>query len=177
MADWLKAINPTSTATTRPEALAAARASSLGILVGLAFGVVGLIRTLGLGPEAVEAAMMASSQGDPAVAGMAGIVASALVYISAAVLVIQAIFGLVQWFKPNRFIPILFTVLVAYGLVSAVSSLAMASQMDLPAGVSAPLWFTTLGFIALLVELALHIAGIRGASKLAQLDKAEFPSS
>jgi len=29
----------------------------------------------------------------------------------------------------------------------------------------------------LLVELVLHIAGFRGASKLAQLNKAEFPNS
>jgi len=58
MADWLKAINPTSTATTRPEAVAAARASAIGIFLGIAVGVVGLIRTLGIGAEAMEAAMI-----------------------------------------------------------------------------------------------------------------------
>ncbi|WP_370235977.1 hypothetical protein [Brevundimonas sp.] len=58
MTDWLKAINPTSTATTRPEAVAAARASAIGIFLGIAVGVVGLIRTLGIGAEAMEAAMI-----------------------------------------------------------------------------------------------------------------------
>lgn len=177
MADWLKAINPGSTATTRPEAVAAARASAIGIFLGIAVGAVGLIRIMGIGTEAMEAAMIENAQGDAAVAGMAGTIAGAMVYVAGGMLVIQAIFGLVQWFKPNRFIPILFILLVAYGLVSAISGLAMASQMDLPAAVAVPLWFTVLGFIALLVELVLHIAGLRGASKLNQLNKAEFPNS
>ncbi len=177
MADWLKAINPGSTATTRPEAIAAARASTIGIFLGVAVGVVGLIRTMGIGTEAMEAAMIESAQGDPAVAGMAGTIVGAMVYGWGAMLVIQAIFGLVQWVKPNRVIPILFILLVAYGLLLAISGLAMTSQADLPAGVAAPLWFTVLGFIALIVELALHVAGFRGASKLAQLNKAEFPNS
>lgn len=177
MADWLKAINPGSTATTRPEAVAAARASAIGIFLGVAVGVVGLIRTMGIGTEAMEAAMIENAQGDAAVAGMAGTIASAMVYVAGAMLVIQAIFGLVQWFKPNRVIPILFILLVAIGLLSSISGLAMSSQTGMPAAVAVPLWFTVLGFIALIVELALHIAGFRGASKLAQLNKAEFPNS
>ena len=52
----------------------------------------------------------------------------------------------------------------------------MSSQTDVSAAVAVPLWFTVLGFVALLVELVLHIAGFRGASKLAQLNKAEFPN-
>ena len=36
------------------------------------------------------------------------------------VVVIQLVLGLVQWFKPNIVIPILFTVLVVYGLGSTV---------------------------------------------------------
>ncbi len=177
MADWLKAINPGSTATTRPEAVAAARASAIGIFLGVAVGVVGLIRTMGIGTEAMEAAMIENAQGDAAVAGMAGTIASAMVYVAGGTLVVQAIFGLVQWFKPNRVIPILFILLVAIGLLSSISGLAMSSQMETATAVAAPLWFTVLGLVALIVELALHVAGFRGASTLAQLNKAEFPNS
>ena len=177
MADWLKAINPTSTATTRPEAVAAARASAIGILLGIVVGVIGLIRTMGIGAEAMEAAMVENAQGDAAVAGMAGTIAGVMVYVAGGMLVLQAIFGLVQWFKPNRVIPVLFILLVAIGLLSSVSGLAMSSQVETPAAVAVPMWFTVLGIIALLVELALHIAGFRGASKLDQLNKAEFPNS
>lgn len=177
MADWLKAINPASSATTRPEAVAAARASAIGIFLGIAVGVVGLVRTMGIGTEAMEAAMIENAQGDPAVAGMAGTIASAMVYVAGGMLVVQAIFGLVQWFKPNRVIPILFILLVAIGLLSSISGLAMSSQTGMPEAVAVPLWFTVLGFVALTVELVLHIAGFRGASKLAQLNKAEFPNS
>lgn len=53
----------------------------------------------------------------------------------------------------------------------------MTSQTDVPAAIAAPLWFTVLGFVALIIELVLHIAGFRGASKLAQLNRAEFPNS
>ena len=176
MADWLKAINPTSTATTRPEAVAAARASAIGIFLGIAVGVVGLIRTMGIGTEAMEAAMIENAQGDAAVAGMAGTIAGAMMYVAGGMLVLQAIFGLVQWFKPNRIIPVLFILLVAIGLLSSISGLAMTSQADASAAIAAPLWFTVLGFVALIIELVLHIAGFRGASKLAQLNRAEFPN-
>ncbi|MBU2168750.1 MAG: hypothetical protein KKF88_13055 [Alphaproteobacteria bacterium] len=177
MADWLKAINSTSPATTRPEAVAAARASALAIVLGVAFGIFGVMRTMSLGTEAMEAMMVENAQGDAAVAGMAGAMASAAVFFSIGMLVVQAIFALVQWLKPNRFIPVLFIALVGLGLVSTVYGLAMAGQMDVPAGLQAPLWLTVISLVVLLIELALHIAGFRGASKLAQLNKAEFPNS
>ncbi|MBO9501779.1 hypothetical protein [Brevundimonas sp. A19_0] len=177
MTDWIKAINPTAPITTRPEATAAARASALAILLGVAFGIFGVVRTMGVGTEAMEAMMVENAQGDAAVAGMAGAMAGAVVYFSIGMVVVQAIFGLVQWAKPNRFIPILFIILVVLGLLSSVWGLAMASQMDVPANVQAPLWLTVLTLVVLLVELVLHIAGLRGASRLDQLKKAEFPNS
>ena len=108
---------------------------------------------------------------------MAGTIAGVMVYVAGGMLVLQAIFGLVQWFKPNRVIPVLFILLVAIGLLSSISGLAMTSQADASAAIAAPLWFTVLGFVALIIEPVLHIAGFRGASKLAQLNRAEFPNS
>lgn len=177
MTDWVKASNPTAPINTRPEAIAAARASALAIFLGVAFGIFGVVKTMTGGTEAMEAAMMENAQGDAAVAGMASAMAGAAVVMSIAMVVVQAVFGLVQWAKPNRFIPILFIVLVAFGLLSSVSGLAMVSQMDLPAAAQTPLWLTVLSLVVLLVELVMHIAGYRGAAKLNQLNKAEFPNS
>jgi hypothetical protein len=177
MADWLKAINPTAPINTRPEAVAAARASALAIALGVAFGIFGVIKTMGGGTEAMEAMMVENAQGDPDVAGMAGVMAGAAVFASIAMVAVQAILGLVQWAKPNRFIPILFIVLVALGLATTFYGLMMANQMDVPAGMQASIWLSVLSLVVLLVELVLHIAGLRGASKLAQLNKAEFPNS
>ena len=177
MADWLKAINPTAPIHTRPEALAAARASALAIALGVAFGIFGVIKTMGAGTEAMEAMVAESAQGDAEVAGMVGVMAGAAVFVSIAMVVVQAILGLVQWVKPNRFIPVLFIALVALGLASTVYGLMMVNQVDVPAGMQASIGLSVISLVVLLVELALHITGFRGASKLAQLNRAEFPNS
>lgn len=177
MTDWVKASNPTAPIDTRAQAVAAARASALAIFLGVAFGIFGVVKTMTGGAEAMEAAMVENAQGDAAAVGMASAMAGAAVFISIAMVVVQAIFGLVQWAKPNRFIPILFIVLVAFGLVSSLLGPAMGSQMDLPAAAQSPLWLTVLSLVVLLVELVMHIAGYRGAAKLNQLNKAEFPNS
>ena len=79
----------------------AARASALAIALGVAFGIFGVIKTMGGGTEAMEAMMVENAQGDPDVAGMAGVMAGAAVFASIAMVVVQAILGLVQWAKPT----------------------------------------------------------------------------
>ena len=80
--------------------------------------------------------------------------------------VIQLVLGLVQWAKPNIVIPIIFAILVAFGLVSGVFGLMMAGQEGMPESAAAPTWQVYVGFVILVIQLVLHIAGIRGARAL-----------
>ena len=90
--------------------------------------------------------------------------------LSIGLIVIQLIIGLVQWFKPNIVIPIIFTILVAFSLVTGLmAALGGGGQPETVAAVANPAWLTWGGLAFLVVELILHIAGIRGARALDKL--------
>lgn len=171
----IASMNPTAPINTRPEAIAAARASAIAIFLGVVWGIVTVVYLSMVAPALMEAAFAEAAQTNPDVAGMegmAGMMSGFLVGWTVFMVLIQIVLGLVQWFKPNIVIPILFTVLVVFGLGSAV--LPMVSQD--PAAAATPMWFTVLGLIILIVQLVLHIAGIRGASALNKINRAEMPS-
>ncbi len=167
MTDWAKAMNPTSPLNAEADALAAARASAIAIFLGVIWGIVGVVYMMTAGREMMEAAVTAAST--PETAGMAGMMAQAAMWMAVGMVVIQLILGLVQWFKPNIVIPIIFVILVAFGLVSGIWGLMMANNPDLPAAAQTPMWQVAAGFAVMAVELVLHIAGIRGASALDRL--------
>ena len=171
MSGWIKAINPTATSTTETEARRAARASALSIGLGVLMGLWSTYYMMTDGKAVMEAAMAEATAATPEAAGMMGAMASVMLGFGIAMVVVQAILGLVQWFKPNIVIPIIFTVLVVYGIGSMALSQMMVeqSQMTVP---SVPLWQTIVTWVVLVVQLILHIAGIRGASALSQLRKA-----
>ncbi len=167
MSDLVRGMNPVGAINTAAEAKAAARASAVAIFLGVIWGVVGLVWMMGPGAEVMQAAMAEAAAGSPGGEGMAGMMTSMAVGFGAFLIVCQVILGLVQWFKPNIVIPILFTVLVVYGLGSAVLSLTMANQMAaMGAAQQMPGWQVWGGIAVLVVELILHIAGIRGGSAL-----------
>lgn len=165
MSDMVKGMNPTAAITNAGEAKAAARASAIAIFLGVIWGVIGLVWMMGPGAEVMQAAMAEATAASPDAAGMAGMAAGAAVGIAGFLIVCQLILGLVQWFKPNIVIPILFTVLVVYGLGTGVWGLMMADQMDMGAAVG-PTWQTYGSLAVMVVQLILHIAGIRGASAM-----------
>ncbi len=167
MSGWISAINPFSNPTTEPQARRAARASALAIGLGVLMSAYGILYMTTFGREEIQAAMDEAMSASPEAAGMAGMIGSAMLGLTVAILVIQAILGLVQWFKPNVVIPIIFVILVIYGLGSTGLSLMMRDQMELSAG--APMWQTWLTMGVMVVQLLLHIAGIRGASALGKL--------
>ena len=168
MTDWAKAMNPASPLNTEAEALGAARASAIAIFLGVVWGIISVVYMMTGGQEAMEAAMAAAG-GDEATAGMATSMAQFALYMAIGLVVIQAILGFVQWTKPNKVIPILFIILVVYGLGSTVLGQMMAGQMDVPEAAQGPMWLTVAGIVVMLVELVLHVAGVRGASKLDKL--------
>ena len=174
MSDWIKAFNPMATIGTEAEALKAARASAVAIFIGVAFGLVGVFVMMNGGLEAMRSAVAAQSAGgDQQIAGMAGALADFTLYTMIAMVVIQLILGFVQWFKPNIVIPILFIVLVVYGLGSTLLGQMMAGQMEVPQTAMNSGFMVAFGIAVLVVELILHIAGVRGASALRKFRDAQ----
>ena len=166
MSGWTSAINPLSNPATEADARRQARASAVAIGLGVLMSVWGIIYVTTIGREEIQAAMDQALAASPEAAGMTGMMGSFVIGVDVVTLVIQAILGLVQWFKPNIVIPIIFTVLVVYGLGSSALGLMMQDQAA--AAVQPAAWQTVLNFVVLAVQLILHIAGIRGASALSK---------
>jgi hypothetical protein len=174
MTDMVRAMNPTAAISTAEEAKAAARASAIAIFLGVLWGIIGLVWLMGPGAAVMDAAMAEAAASSPEAAGMTEMMAGAAVGVAGFMVVIQLILGLVQWFKPNIVIPILFTVLVVYGLGSTALGMMMAEQMDLGAAAAAtPAWQTWGGIALMVVQLLMHIAGIRGASAMGKFRDAQ----
>lgn len=170
MTDWVRASNPTAPIANEAEATAAARASAIAIFLGVLWGIVGVVQMFMSQAEMTEAAAAAAAS-DPAAVGMVGAMVQGMLYFAVAMVVIQAILGFVQWTKPNIVIPIIFAILVVGGAAIAASGLMATPEGAAP---TAPMWQTVVGFIILAIQLVLHIAGIRGASKL---DKLRFEAA
>ncbi len=174
MTDLMRALNPTAPITTEAEAKAAARASAIAIFLGVVWGLVGIAYLLTAGQAAMDAAIAQASAESPEAAGMAGMMAQTALWLSIGLVVIQLVLGFVQWAKPGIVIPIIFAILVAFGLVSGVLGLMMSGQQDVPEAAQAPMWQVATGFVVMVVQLVLHITGIRGAR---QLDKLRFQAA
>ena len=167
MTDWIKASNPTAPITTEAEATAAARASALAIFLGVLWGGVGIFMLMsGGGAAEVEAAMAQASADTPEMAGMGGAVMQIAMWTAIGFCALQLVIGLVQWAKPNVVIPIIFAILVVFGLGTGLLGLMMTGQEGMLETAAAPTWQVWLGLVILVVQLVLHIAGIRGARAL-----------
>jgi hypothetical protein len=165
MTDWIKAVNPMASITTEAEAIGAARASALAIFLGVIWGAVGVYFLVSGGSAEMEAAMAAATADAPEMAGMGEIAMQIAMWSAIGLCGIQLVLGLVQWGKPNVVIPIIFTILVAFSLLSGVFGMVMSGQ-DGTAEAAAPGWQLYVGLVILVVQLDLHIAGIRGARAL-----------
>jgi hypothetical protein len=166
MTDWIKASNPTASITTEADAIAAARASALAIFLGVIWGAVGVFLLISGGSTEMEAAMAQASADAPEMAGMGALAMQIAIWTAVGICVIQLVLGLVQWAKPNVVIPIIFAILVAFGLASGAFGLVMAGQAGMPETAAAPSWQLYVGLAVLVIQLVLHIAGIRGANAL-----------
>jgi len=174
MIDLKRALNPMAPITTEAEAISAARASAVAIFLGVLWGVVGIVYLMTAGQALMEAAVAQAAAQNPEAAGMAGMMAQGLLGLSVVFVVIQLILGLVQWFKPNIVIPVMFAVLVAFGLVTGLTAAFGVGQPAVAAEAATPAWQTWGGLAVMVVELVLHVTGIRGAQKL---DKLRFEAA
>lgn len=169
MTDWIKAANPTAPIATEAEAIGAARASAVAIFLGVLWGIVGIFYLMTAGQALVDAAIAEAAAQTPEAAGMAGMMAQGLLGLSIGLVVVQLILGLVQWFKPNIVIPIIFAILVAFGLVTGLMEALDIGQPETAGQFASPAWITWGGLALMVIQLVMHIAGIRGASALDKL--------
>ena len=165
MSDWIKAINPKAPIANEAEALQAARASALAIIIGVVVGIIGLVWTV-MNPQDTAAALAAAEAQSPEAAGMAQTVAQGTLWLAGAMVAIQAIFAFVQWRDPKKFIAILFIALIAFGFVTTLAAPMMASAM--PDAPVVPMWQIVLSLVILAIQAVMHVAGLRGMSRLNQ---------
>ena len=168
MTDIMGAMNPTAPLTTEDAALAAAKVSAIGMVIGAINQAVG--GWYASTPAASEAAARVISDltgqtPDPAQLAQQ---AQMGLYLTGAFVVLQLILAAVQWRKPNGVLPIVFLVLVVWALGGAL--LALVAPVF---GGGQPMWLTVFTFVTMLVAALLHIAGIRGAGALKKFREAE----
>lgn len=161
MNTWLKAMNPSSPITTEAEAFRAARASAISIILGVVVGLASLAWSF-MNPQVLNDAV-AQSGGQLSEAQLAGAAQLAL-YTGGFFVLLQMILGAIQWKSPKKFIAILFMVLVAYGIASTLAAPVIAGMM--PNVPTVPMWQVALSTVILIVQMILHVAGLRGIKKL-----------
>lgn len=173
MSGLIAGLSPAAKLTNEGEAKASARASAVSILLGVLWG--GITLAWMASPEGaalMREAMAASAT--PETAAMMETAAAAMVGVTAVMIGLQLIFAGIQWFKPNIIVPILFVLLVAYGLLTSLMQVVMADQLAALTGPQPqmPGWITYTNLAVLVIQLLLHIAGIRGASALSKFRRA-----
>jgi len=161
MTDIVRAMNPMGSLTTEEAARGAARASAIGIVVGAIHQAVG--GWYSTTPEAQESAarMVESLTGQAANPDQFAAQSQMGLYVTGAFVLLQLVLAVVQWRKPNVVLPILFLVLVIWGLGMAVLALVVPAMSG-----AQPMWLTTFTLVMMLIAAILHISGIRGASAL-----------
>ena len=161
MTDMVRAMNPMGAINNAAEAKAAARASALGVVIGaINTAVAGWYSSTPEGQEAAGRVMegLLGQSVDPA---QLEAQAQTGLYFTAALVVLQIVLAGVQWMKPNSVIPILFLVLVIWGLGTSILGLFMPAF-----AASQPMWLTVFNLGVLAIAAILHIAGIRGANAM-----------
>lgn len=170
MNDWLKAMNPSSPITTEGQAERAAKASAISIMIGVVVGLISVAWTLA-NPQIMQDAMTQAAGPELGQAQMAAAGQIAL-YTAGFMVLLQVIFGFVQWRNPGKFIAILFLVLLAYGLVSTLATPFLAASM--PNMPHIPGWQIALSVVIMVIQVVLHVTGLKG---IKQLDRIQMEQS
>lgn len=164
MTDIIKAMNPTTPLTTEAAALAAAKVSAVGMVIGAVNQAVSGWYASTPEAAAATAEMVEQFTGQaPEPAALAQQTQMGL-YLAGGFVLLQLILAFVQWKKPNIALPILFLVLVVWGFGGSVLALAMPAI-----GGTQPMWLTLFTLVTMLIAGIMHIAAIRGASALDKL--------
>lgn len=161
MTDIIKAMNPTTPLNTEEAALAAAKVSAVGMIIGAIHQAVG--GWYATTPEATAAAgrLVERLTGQTMSAEQMAASAQQGMMMAVGFVVLQLGFAFWQWKKPNIVLPILFLVLCIWGLGTSGLGLAMGAEQ--------PLYLSVFSIVALLVAAVMHIASIRGNSALSKI--------
>lgn len=161
MTDIIKAMNPTAPLTTEESALAAARVSAVGIVIGTIHQAVAAWYASTPEAAAAASAMMEELTGQTPDAATLAQQSQMGLMVGGVLIAIALILALVQWRKPNTVLPILFLVLVIWSLGGAALALAVPAL-----GGSQPLWLTLFSVVTMAIAAITHIASIRGVGAL-----------
>lgn len=161
MTDIIKAMNPTAPLTTEESALAAARVSAVGIVIGTIHQAVAAWYASTPEAAAAASAMMEELTGQTPDAATLAQQSQMGLMVGGVLIAIALILALVQWRKPNTVLPILFLVLVVWSLGGAALALAVPAL-----GGSQPLWLTLFSVVTMAIAAITHIASIRGVGAL-----------
>jgi len=157
---------PTTPINTEADAVKASKASAIAIFIGVVVGVVGAVWML-MHPEIAQQAVAQASAANPESAGAAAGGAKVGVYLGYALIVVQAIFGFIQWRSPAKWIAILFLVLIGLGFLLTAATPLLAGMV--PNAPVTPMWQVALSLVILVIQFVLHITGLKGIGKLEKL--------
>lgn len=162
--DVIKAMNPTAPLNTEEAALAAAKVSAIGMVLGAIHTAVG--GWYASTPAAQEGAAqivqdLTGQAPDPA--ALAAQSQMGLI-MSGVFVVLQLGLAALQWRKPNMILPIIFLVLCIWALGSSILALVVPAF-----GAAQPMWLTVFSIVLMLLAVIKHIASIRGVSALDKL--------
>jgi hypothetical protein len=154
-------MNPTAPLTTEESALAAARVSAVGIVIGTIHQAVAAWYASTPEAAAAASAMMEELTGQTPDAATLAQQSQMGLMVGGVLIAIALILALVQWRKPNTVLPILFLVLVVWSLGGAALALTVPAL-----GGSQPLWLTLFSVVTMAIAAITHIASIRGVGAL-----------
>jgi hypothetical protein len=157
---------PNSPINTESEALRAARASAIAIFIGVVVGIIGAVWML-MNPQIVADAVAQAEAQTPGAGAVAESGAMFGQYFGYAIILIQLVLGFIQWRSPNKIIAFIFMALIVLGfLMTAATPLFANMAPNMPA---TPVWQIALSLIVMVVQFVLHLTGVKGISKLNQL--------
>lgn len=161
MTDWIKASNPAAPITTEQAALDAARVSAVGMVLGaISQAAAGWYASTDAGMEASRAMVEQMLGQAPSPVEQAAQAQTGLI-VTGVFILLQLGLAALQWRKPNGVLPIIFLILVIWGLGTA----SLAFFVPAVSGAQ-PLWLTLMTVALLAIAAITHIASIRGVSAL-----------
>lgn len=168
MTDWIKAINPTAVLDSEAQALAATRASSIGMVIGAARDAVLAWYAANTGAEATRLAVDQMTRRPESAEQMQ---AATQIGLAGAILVVvlQLVLAVVHWRKPTSLLPLVFLMLVVWALGSGV--LALVHALGGQQTAAQPMGLILMTLATMSIAAFLHTTAIRGAGRLAELRK------
>lgn len=164
MSDLIKAMNPGASLATEQTALAAARISAVGMVLGaINQAIAGWYASTDAGMEAARGMVEQMLGKAPSTEQLAQQAQFGLMTTGFLVL-LQLGLAAVQWRKPNGVLPLIFLIFGIWGLGTALLALVMPAV-----AVAQPLWLTLLTVVLMAIAVTTHIASVRGASALSKI--------